>query len=212
MLFIAPKSNSLLSTISFGYCCQRLTRKSRFYNRLARTSGVPRLETSSSREDGSACDDQVTTRSKHTVYWKNAGRDILKFHAFDGELLRTAALRRGLVSPHNGNAKLINCRGLGTCGTCAVEIEESSEAIDPPERNRVENLRLSFPPHTSPDQSPLLRLACQVQVKGDINVTKRNGFWGQGKELGKSGEDCQTYVGDLEYLLDSKSPLAEVDD
>jgi ferredoxin len=23
---------------------------------------------------------------------------------------------------HNGGAQLINCRGLGTCGTCAVQI------------------------------------------------------------------------------------------
>jgi ferredoxin len=26
------------------------------------------------------------------------------------------------VNPHNGNAALINCRGIGTCGTCAVAI------------------------------------------------------------------------------------------
>lgn len=38
-----------------------------------------------------------------------------------GAKLRTALLQAG-VSPHNGRATLINCRGLGTCGTCAVEI------------------------------------------------------------------------------------------
>jgi ferredoxin len=38
-----------------------------------------------------------------------------------GTKLRTALLQGGL-SPHNGRAQLINCRGLGTCGTCAVEI------------------------------------------------------------------------------------------
>lgn len=38
-----------------------------------------------------------------------------------GTRLRTALLLAG-SSPHSGRAKLINCRGLGTCGTCAVEI------------------------------------------------------------------------------------------
>ena len=28
------------------------------------------------------------------------------------------------VCRHNGRSKLINCRGLGTCGTCAVEVAE----------------------------------------------------------------------------------------
>jgi hypothetical protein len=38
-----------------------------------------------------------------------------------GELLRTALLRKG-ATPHNDWSRLICCRGLGTCGTCAVEI------------------------------------------------------------------------------------------
>lgn len=38
-----------------------------------------------------------------------------------GAKLRTALLQAGLT-PHNGRAQLINCRGLATCGTCAVQI------------------------------------------------------------------------------------------
>jgi ferredoxin len=38
-----------------------------------------------------------------------------------GSRLRSALLQGG-VSPHNDRAQLINCRGLGTCGTCAVEV------------------------------------------------------------------------------------------
>jgi len=44
-----------------------------------------------------------------------------RFRVPAGTKLRTAMLLNG-VSPHNGRAQLINCRGLGTCGTCAVEI------------------------------------------------------------------------------------------
>ena len=40
--------------------------------------------------------------------------------ADDGELLRTALLRAGVASPHNDRARVVNCRGLGTCGTCAT--------------------------------------------------------------------------------------------
>ncbi|CAJ1967446.1 unnamed protein product [Cylindrotheca closterium] len=122
-----------------------------------------------------------------------------------GEVLRRALLRRG-VSPHNGRARLINCRGLGTCGTCAVEIEGNDDAIVPAERNTKERLRLNFPPHGSPDQSPNLRLACQVQVKDDIVIRKRTGFWGQDTDELAEGYDAELWFGNLEYLLDSKSP------
>ena len=138
------------------------------------------------------------------------------FKVYDGEILRSAALKRG-ISVHNGNSRLINCRGLGTCGTCAVEIESNNAQkvtttnahsnIDPTERNMKENLRLKFPPHGSNYQSPNLRLACQVQVRGDISVTKRSGFWGQASD-GQLAErnDAKLYFGNLEYVMDNKSP------
>jgi ferredoxin len=76
------------------------------------------------------------------------------------------------VDLYNGQAKVINCRAIGTCGTCAVRIEgEVSEA------NWKDKARRSLPPHQS-DRD--LRLACQTQVLGDITVTKYDGFWGQG--------------------------------
>jgi len=75
------------------------------------------------------------------------------------------------IELYNGNAKFINCMGIGSCGTCAVEIiGEVSEL------NWKENARLSFPPHSKANN---LRLACQVKVFGDITVKKYDGFWGQ---------------------------------
>jgi ferredoxin len=73
------------------------------------------------------------------------------------------------VDLYNGAAKVINCQGLGTCGTCAVEIEGS---VSKP--SAMEQLR-----------APLLkdrRLACQTSVLGDILVKKYQGLWGLGKE------------------------------
>ncbi|MEM1173021.1 MAG: 2Fe-2S iron-sulfur cluster-binding protein [Cyanobacteria bacterium P01_H01_bin.35] len=91
-----------------------------------------------------------------------------------GANLRQVLLKNN-VDVHNGNASIINCRSIGTCGTCAVEIE--GEVSQPQWREKA---RLSVPPHSPNSQK---RLSCQVKVLGDIKVTKYNGFWGQGSEI-----------------------------
>lgn len=81
------------------------------------------------------------------------------------------ALFKSKATPHNAGARFLNCKGLGTCGTCAVEITG-----DVSSKTAVEKWRLGFPPHRP---GANLRLACQVKVKGDIQVKKHPGFWGQ---------------------------------
>ena len=141
------------------------------------------------------------------VFWRTDD-GVKAFEVKDGEVLRSAALKRG-ISPHNGKSMLINCRGLGTCGTCAVEVTGLSRSeicpVKPVEKNTKERIRLNFPPHDANNQSPNLRLACQIQVLGDLHVTKRTGFWGENKELASSNE-AKLYFGNLEYILDDKSP------
>ena len=87
---------------------------------------------------------------------------------------RGANLRQVLleneINLYNGNASVINCHGIGTCGTCTVEIEGDVSAP-----NWREKSRLSLPPH---HPNTTRRLACQVQVLGDVNVKKYEGFWG----------------------------------
>lgn len=97
------------------------------------------------------------------------------FDVPEGAVLRDA-LRRAGVSPHNGQARWFNCKGMGTCGTCAVRIRG---AVSPAEPGSVEAWRLGFPPH---DRERGLRLACQVHVRGDLDVEKLEGFWGQGRD------------------------------
>lgn len=87
-----------------------------------------------------------------------------------GARLRDALLAAGLT-PHNGNAAWFNCKGFGTCGTCAVEVHGETS----PQTAR-ERWRLSFPPH---EPQGGLRLACQARVLGDVTVKKHEGFWGQ---------------------------------
>ena len=140
-------------------------------------------------------------RPQHSITWTTADGSRVIDGVQRGELLRTALLRRGL-SPHNTNSQLINCRGLGTCGTCAVEVRGD---VEPAEASQRERLRLSLPPH---ELRPNLRLACQCTVHGDVVVSKFEGFWGARPTLAPSAV-AKTYFGELEYVLDSNSNALE---
>jgi len=125
--------------------------------------------------------------------------------AAPGTTLRTALLKAG-VTPHNGESKLINCRGLGTCGTCAVEITRGT--VQPPVPSPRELVRLNFPPHSrSPANAAQLRLACQctlVESTDAQEVTKYDGFWGQdlSSRSTEPASEFKTYFGELEFVLD----------
>ncbi len=97
---------------------------------------------------------------------KFAGRTI---ECPQGANLRRILLKQELPL-YNGPARAIHCRGLGTCGTCAVRIEGP---VSPP--TQVESWRLSLPPHNGGQG---LRLACQTTVQGDLIITKLEGLWG----------------------------------
>ena len=88
-----------------------------------------------------------------------------------GANLRKVLLANG-VDLYNPLANVVNCRGIGTCGTCAVQIDGPVS-----EANWRDRARRSLPPHTA-DRD--LRLACQTHVLGDIRITKYDEFWGQG--------------------------------
>lgn len=92
-----------------------------------------------------------------------------RINCAEGDNLRRVLLDNRLAL-YNGAARVINCRGLGTCGTCAVRIEGD---VSTP--TAIEKWRLGFPPHT-PESG--LRLACQCRVMGDLRVTKGKGLWG----------------------------------
>lgn len=96
----------------------------------------------------------------------------------EGAVLRDVLLDAD-ESPHNGGAQALNCRGFGSCGTCAVRVD--GPVTTPTRRER---LRLRVPPH---DVDAGLRLACQTRVLGDVDVTKHAGFWGQHVETEGEG-------------------------
>ena len=79
-----------------------------------------------------------------------------------GGNLRKTAIDSEIGVYSNILTKLFNCRGRGICGTCVVKID--SKNIDPP--NEIEKKKLK----KKLDSDPTLRLACQLNVKNDLNV------------------------------------------
>src|SRR5512143_1834525 len=75
-----------------------------------------------------------------------------------GASLRRVLLNAGL-SPHRGLKRLVNCRGMGACGSCAVEVHGDASYKTLLERIRVWLLGRRD-----------LRLACKVRVLGDLWV------------------------------------------
>lgn len=73
------------------------------------------------------------------------------------EDLRRMPMRAG-AALYDGAARVIHCRGLGTCGTCTVCIEGP---VSP--RAAVERWHLGFAPH---QREAGLRLACPGRVEG----------------------------------------------
>lgn len=88
-----------------------------------------------------------------------------------------ANLRESLLDQdielYNSGAKILNCHGHGTCGTCLVEVEGNTS-----EPTQMEKIRMAIPPNSS---RPERRLSCQVKVMGDVRVTKFDGFFGEGE-------------------------------
>ena len=97
---------------------------------------------------------------------------IVRFEGSDKqiEVGKGANLRRSLLlhetTPHAGLHKALNCRGLGLCGTCWIEVLEGEENLSPPSK-------MELLPLTSPWKRvgvPGRRLSCQVRVYGDCLI------------------------------------------
>jgi ferredoxin len=127
-------------------------------------------------------------------------KEKVEIDVSDGANLRQEAIKAG-VNTHQGvNGfgarlnRLLNCHGLGQCGTCRVRIVKGMENTSP--MGWVETLRFRCPvptPLTPGGLDPIpclafvgnedsMRLACQTKVHGDIEVET-------GPELNLFGEN-----------------------
>ena len=83
-----------------------------------------------------------------------------------GANLRTEALRAG-VQLYPGVHKVLNCHGLGQCGSCRVLITKGMENAS--RKGFMESARLAVSlAYIGNEQT--MRLACQTRVNGDITV------------------------------------------
>ncbi|RLS30979.1 MAG: (2Fe-2S)-binding protein [Planctomycetota bacterium] len=85
----------------------------------------------------------------------------------EGANLRQEALQAG-VALYPGVHKILNCHGMGSCGSCRVMITKGMENCSP--KGLLESARLAVSlAYIGNEQS--MRLACQTRVNGDITVT-----------------------------------------
>jgi 2Fe-2S ferredoxin len=83
-----------------------------------------------------------------------------------GANLRNEAIRAG-VQVYSGVDKILHCPGLGCCGTCRVLVPKGMENLSEMgwrERTRLK-VSMDYIGHEAE-----MRLACQTQVNGDVDV------------------------------------------
>jgi ferredoxin len=93
-----------------------------------------------------------------------------------GANLRQEARKAG-VEIYPLHARLLNCRGLGLCGTCRVLVKKGMENLSP--KTTMEKINLSAHPLTmlaSIGHENETRLSCQVQVNGDCSIETQPAF------------------------------------
>src|SRR5215475_13906397 len=115
-----------------------------------------------------------------TITFVNEKKEI---QVADGANLRQEALKAGvnLYNGFNGFGaslnKVLNCHGLGSCGTCRVLITQGMQNANP--MSFMEKVKFRAP---VPDPMPCMafighedtmRLACCVKVHGDMTVVTK---------------------------------------
>ena len=93
-----------------------------------------------------------------------------------GSNLRTEARKAG-VQLYRGLDKVLNCRGLGLCGTCKVLVKSGMENLSP--KASMEKFNFYLHPLSMLaviEHEAEMRLACQCEVKGDCTVAVRPEF------------------------------------
>jgi ferredoxin len=104
-----------------------------------------------------------------------------------GANLRQEARKAG-IQLYKGPFRLLNCHGLGLCGTCLVLVKKGMENLS--EKGLREKINFNTDPKTIMSiigHEDEARLSCQVQVNGDCTIETRPPFnWsGEADKKGK---------------------------
>ena len=79
-------------------------------------------------------------------------------------------LRKAGVQVYRGASRLLNCHGLGLCGTCRVLVKKGMENLTPKTRRERFKLATSIASIGHEDE---MRLSCQAHVQGDCTIETR---------------------------------------
>jgi ferredoxin len=93
-----------------------------------------------------------------------------------GANLRQEAQKAG-VQVYKGIHKVLNCHGLGLCGSCKVLVKKGGENLSP--KGLLEKFTLATAPTTQfavIGHENEMRLSCQAKVNGDCSVEARPAF------------------------------------
>jgi ferredoxin len=90
----------------------------------------------------------------------------------EGANLRLEAMKAGIQVYENIH-KLLNCRGLGLCGTCKVLVKSGKEHLSA--KTGIERFTLARMLSTIGHEDDM-RLSCQCKVQGDCEIITRPGF------------------------------------
>jgi ferredoxin len=104
-----------------------------------------------------------------------------------GANLREEARKAG-IQLYKGPFRLLNCHGLGLCGTCLVLVKAGMNNLSP--RTLREKFNFNTDPKTMMSvigHEDEARLSCQVRVNGDCTVETRPPFNWSG-ETDKKGK------------------------
>ena len=83
-------------------------------------------------------------------------------------------LYQGINGIGAGINKIVNCHGMGTCGTCRVNITKGAENASKMGTLEKAKFKVPVPDPVTPlaflGNEETMRLACQVKVLGDLEV------------------------------------------
>jgi ferredoxin len=94
----------------------------------------------------------------------------------EGSNLRREALKAG-VPLYPGLTYVLNCRGLGLCGTCRILVKKGMENLN--KKTLMERVNMGGHPLTmlaAIGHEDELRLSCQVRVNGDCTIETKPAF------------------------------------
>ncbi|APZ94097.1 2Fe-2S iron-sulfur cluster-binding protein [Fuerstiella marisgermanici] len=101
-------------------------------------------------------------------------KEKVTVEAQDGEDIRSVARKNG-VQLYSGPHKVLNCMGMGACGSCNVSVKSGSDNCTP--RTFCERIVAKwltplplFLIKILSNPSKDVRLACQTKVHGDVEV------------------------------------------